>query len=316
MKTIVSLQDLNQIEIKPSEANARFLELVEQDCRTRLAPGPLAPVDCPGCVSPDFSVAFPRFGLEYVSCDGCGTLYVRERPSSDALDQYYSDAESVAFWEEEIYRPTLESRREKLAAPLAQWVLDSIAEKHPEAKRLVDLSTHGALLRSEIKALGGLSDLLDGRAALAAGDVDVVTAFDCVGRTHNLPALIKDVHTALRPGGLMVLTAPAASGLEPLVLWDRSPTIMPPDKLNLLTVEGFEALFSAPEWEIVELSTPGLLDLEIIRHVLDDSTSDPTSRFLSYLFKNRPQRTVNSLVEFLQINRLASHVRLVARKAT
>ena len=64
------------------------------------------------------------------------------------------------------------------------------------------------------------------------------------------------------------------------------------------------------------MSTPGLLDLEIIRHVLDDSTSDPTSRFLSYLFKNRPQRTVNSLVEFLQINRLASHVRLVARKAT
>ncbi len=96
-----------------------------------------------------------------------------------------------------------------------------------------------------------------GGAALAAGDVDVVTAFDCVGRTQNLPALIKDVHTALRPGGLMVLTAPAASGLEPLVLWDRSPTIMPPDKLNLLTVEGFEALFSAPEWEIVELSTPG-----------------------------------------------------------
>lgn len=316
MKTIVSLQDLNQIEIKPGKANARFLELIEADCRSRLAPGPLSDVDCPGCRSAEHAPAFPRFGMDYVSCLACGTLYVRARPSQEALDNYYLNAPSVSWWEQEIYQPTIDSRREKLAAPLARWVLDNVAEQLPDARSLVDLSSHGELLRAEITAMGGPDEIKHGREALK-GDrsLDVVTAFDCVARTHDLPSLVASIHGSLCEGGLLLLTAPAASGIEPLILWDRSPTVTPPDKLNLLTIEGFEALFAGPEWEIVELSTPGLLDLEIIRQAMEASPEDPTSRFLSYLFKHRDARAISSLVEFLQINRLASHVRLVARKA-
>ena len=55
------------------------------------------------------------------------------------------------------------------------------------------------------------------------------------------------------------------SGFDLQVLWERSTAILPPDKLNLLSAEGWVSRFAAPTWDMLEFSTPGMFDVENVR---------------------------------------------------
>jgi hypothetical protein len=146
------------------------------------------------------------------------------------------------------------------------------------------------------------------------GPADVVTAFDSLDRAPDVDAFERVVHAALRPGGLLFLTAPTSSGFELQLLWDRSPSLVPPDKLNLLSIEALEALFAAPRWELIEISTPGVLDVELVR---GEMLRDPTwqwPRFMHYLLTQRDEAALLSFQEYLQRYRLTSFARVLARR--
>jgi len=67
-------------------------------------------------------------------------------------------------------------------------------------------------------------------------------------------------------------------------------------------------------FEVIELSTPGRVDVEIVRNVLKSNPDILMPEFIQYILKNRDERTWHSLQDFLQQNRLSSYVRVAARK--
>lgn len=319
MKTIVSLLDLSETDIKPSGEAQRFHELLEADVRARWGnASTLAEVECPACGSDGHRLAFERFGLPYAECTGCGTLYVRRRPTDAMIQDYYATAASARYWREEILAHTADARREKVVRPRAEWVADSIAELAPDAGVLLDLSTNGDFFREELAALATGIEVraapMHAASLAGAGSVDVVTAFDVFDRAGDLSGLVDRIGRALKPGGILFLTAPAGSGFEIQVLWDASPTPIPPDKINLLTAKGFFARFAEPEWEIVEFSTPGILDVETVKRAVERDPGREWPRFVSRLATESSTRTLADFVEFLQSNRLASFARLAIRK--
>jgi hypothetical protein len=118
----------------------------------------------------------------------------------------------------------------------------------------------------------------------------------------------------LNKGGLAFLTATSGSGFEIQLLAGRSPSVLPPDRLNLASIEGLRALFREPAWEICEISTPGLLDVEIVKRHLRDSNGDAEWPFIHYVLRSRGQECHDSLQEFLQTHLLSSFTRLIVRK--
>jgi SAM-dependent methyltransferase len=336
MKTVVSVQDLLEQEIKPDALLEEYVRMVDASIAERWAGAGLEQAPCPGCGATSSRAAFDRHGMSYRVCADCESLYVSPRPAEAELSDYYRHGPAGRFWRDRIIPATTSVRLEKLVQPRADWVLDGIAEYAPEAARLVDLSPHGGPLLQAI--LAGSSTIQTAVAANAtadldhpaprapiqvmplplsdlpgAGPADVVLAFDAFDRSADVAALAAGIHEMLRPGGLLFLTAPCASGFELQVLWDRSPAIVPPDKMNLLSADGWARRFAAPAWELVEFSTPGMFDVENVRRAIAAEPEGPWPRFIRTLVQ-QPETGRLEFQAYLQQFRLASFARLIVRR--
>jgi hypothetical protein len=337
MKTVVSLQELADFEIRPSRLVEEFQARTRDSVTAMVAGGPLADTACQACGEPTSERAFEKLGLVYRRCRRCGSLYVSPRPIASALAAYARSSEASVFWRDQLVRETRAMRIEKLVRPRAEWVLDALAEHLPGAAAGLDVSPQGTLLLAELAAQSpALHELtaahvaadLDGEPAVPVvtvrpvavpplggpASVDFVTAFDALDRAADVPALVSAVHAVLRPGGLCFVTAPSISGFDLQVLWEQSATITPPDKLNLLSIDGFSRLFAPPAWEILELSTPGMFDVENVRQAVAESPGAGWPRVILELVMQRDDRARLELQEYLQRHRLASFARFVVRR--
>jgi SAM-dependent methyltransferase len=315
MKTVVSLQELVDVEIRPDRLFDEFRDLSRASVAA-LAAGPLVDAACQACGSAESRAAFEKLGLKYRECEVCHSVFVSPRPSAAHLAEYYRSSPAARFWRDRVLRETLETRRAKLAAPRAEWVADGVAEHRPRARRGLDLSPHGDLVAGELAAL--LPDLRVEAVplgdALPQGDgFDLAMAFDTLDRAADVRGLVDGLARALQPGGLLFVIAPTISGFDLQVLWERSPSILPPDKLNLLSIDGFSRLFAAPPWKIIELSTPGMFDVENVRHAIDQAPGADWPRPIRSLVDGGDAARAE-LQEYLQRHRLASFARLIVRR--
>jgi len=103
------------------------------------------------------------------------------------------------------------------------------------------------------------------------------------------------------------------SGFDLGELWSNSKSVSPPNHLNLMSVSGLAALVKRCGLELVDLSTPGMLDVDILRNMLEENSEISISRFARQI--SQANETVQEKFQnFLQENRLSSHVVVVARK--
>ena len=337
MKTIVSVQEIFEDDIKPPVALKQWREMLEVEIRTQWADrSGWIETKWPTCGSEEAIPAFEHYGIEYVESPRCGSIYASSRPSEEALWKWYRESKPARFWREQILPACEEARREKIIRPRADWVLDGIAEYVPNADRLIDISSNGRELLdiladadpklTSITAAGMTADLEGGSTSRIEvrpskiaelqmiAKADVIVAIDTLDRAADIGALISSFEKLLSPGGVIFLTASVASGFEIQTLWEKSKTVIPPDKLNLPTVAGLQMLFSAPGWEILELSTPGMFDVEIVRKAIEADPHLPWPRAIRALVERTDESGRLALVELLQSRRLASFARLVARR--
>jgi hypothetical protein len=244
----------------------------------------------------------------------------------------------MRFWRREILPVTREARRTKLFRPRAQWLLDVVDEYRPQARLALAVGYHNDLLIEELLALEGqlfqvwvtnpAADIefagqqgpgvhicptpLAETAGL--GPADLFMAFDILDRCADLDALFAAARAALAPGGLLLGTTTLGSGFDVQVLWEHAPGVYPPERLNLLTVEGLSALFLRHGFEPLEFSTPGMFDVEEVQRVVREHPEATWPRFVHYLVENRGEEVLGALQEFLQRFRLSSFARLVLRR--
>jgi SAM-dependent methyltransferase len=334
MKTVVSIQDLLELEIRPEGLFGHYFEKLGRDVAARWTTG-LRDVPCPGCGAEAGAASFRRGPAVYRECARCGSLFVSPRPDETALIAFYRDAESARFWRDEVWPQTEAVRLEKIVQPRVDWVLESLAEHALGAVTGLDMSSRGGPLVDALCRDGGrrmiagfwLADLdlpappagarvqpLTLDTLSSVGPVDFITAFDLLDRAPDVPALLERFANALAPGGLLFLTAPNADGFDLQVLWDRAPSLMPPDKMNILSIDGLRRRLAAPVWELIEVSTPGMFDVEQVRRAVAAAPDAPWPRFVVKLVTARDAAAQRDFQEYLQRHRLASFARVVARR--
>lgn len=337
MKTIVSIQDISEFDIKPQAEIDQWRRLVEEEINHRWVDrSGWIQILCPTCSQNNAIPAFERYGISYVECSECGSLYAPFRPGEAELSSWYRDSKPSNFWREKILSASDSARLEKMIRPRADWILDCIAEYNPSARRVIDISPHSRTLLDfivdedsrliEIIAAGITADFegfnTDRVKVLPTptvdlptqGSADVLIAIDSFNRASDPRILLGVLAKTLAPGGLVFITATVASGFEIQSLWERSPSIIPPDKLNLPTVEGLKQYFAEPTWEILELSTPGMFDVEMVYRAMRAEPDKQWPRVLRGLVQNTNAAGRISLVELLQSQHLTSFARLVIKK--
>ncbi|MDZ4243385.1 MAG: methyltransferase domain-containing protein, partial [Candidatus Omnitrophota bacterium] len=277
MKNIVVHDEFNQTDLKPTDLFREYLKLTEQDVRQILASSKtLKECACPGCGAGGGRTAFDRYGLKYLECPGCRTLYVSPRPEDSVLNDYYTKGKARTFWRDQLSKTTDRKRKEKIVKPRFHWILESIAEHLPAAQAWLDLNTtQDAYIDGMCQAKQFTKrilvnpyihpDSLKGKTCVEVvaspwwktsvkAEMDVVTLFEVADHTSDVSGLFAKVTAMLKPGGLCFITAILGSGFDIQTLWEKAENLYPPDRLNVFSTEGFQALFKKNNFEVLEFS--------------------------------------------------------------
>jgi hypothetical protein len=332
MKHVVIQDEIRGTDIRPAKLFSRFRELAIADAERLLSdPADHVEVNCPACDHGGRKAAFEKFGYQYVQCFQCGTVYVSPRPSRASLNRYRTEGEAIRFRAGEFAETTGNARRLHVLHSHAVWMGQLYDEMgNPEANRYADIGTNYPMVFEEVGRLGlfqsmetvkplpGLEESCrsNGAAAPEAAPrgLGLVSAFEQLEHQFSPEALLRDAWEMLAAGGLFIFTTRTISGFDLQALWEHVPYIYVPEHLNLLSIEGVAPLVERVGFELVELSTPGLLDVELTLGAMEQDPTIRLSRFADYLLRHRPMDTLADFQRFLQKNRLSSHLRVALIK--
>jgi SAM-dependent methyltransferase len=329
---------VKESDIRPAALFAEYLGILREDgARLLQAAREFVPISCPACASTDYHTAFQKEGYRYRICGVCGSLFVSPRPTLTLLDAYYRESRAVEFWGTRFFRDTAEARRQKMFRPRAREI-QALMQRADHASRrvLLDIGSGYGLFLEEMARLEVFDELvgIEPAPVLAAACrergfrviesavesadgqamADVATAYEVLEHVFDPCTFLVAAARLVRPHGLLVFTTLTASGFDIQVLWQHSKSVSPPQHLNLLSLAGIESLVRRSGLQIVDLSTPGRLDVDIVRNTAADNPAVALPRFVRRLLEAGPA-CERDFQEFLARHRLSSHVRVVARVA-
>jgi hypothetical protein len=131
--------------------------------------------------------------------------------------------------------------------------------------------------------------------------------------------LLDKVNKLLSDGGLFFLTTPNIDGFEYQVLGQFSQNLGGPNHLNYFSVQTIEVFLQRFGYEIVDIRTPGVLDVDLVIKGLKEQGGETPciSDFLQKLLfsERRPfPQAREKFQRFLQEALLSGHMEVVARK--
>lgn len=328
---------MTEDDIRPKPLLDEFFALLKRDAN-RLAARRADFVDLPcGFCGRAGRHAFDKDGFAYCSCDGCGSLFVNPRPSAAVLADYTNTSEAIEFWSSHFYKETADARRERIFKPRAQLAV-AVARQHrlTGPVRFADIGAGYGLFLAELKIAAPawsltaiepdsrlaaicrnegfttiartVEDFSDGELAM-----DFVSAFEVLEHVFNPLEFLTACRRLLRPGGFALVTTLTISGFDLQVLWDRSRSITPPQHLNFPAVGAVERFASRAGFDVVDVATPGELDVDIVRNVLRDRPDDVRDRFARDI-ACADDATRKAFQQFLKANRRSSHLRCLLRR--
>lgn len=326
---------MKEHEIRPQELLARYVELSAQDAERCFSDGDRRDLPCVACGSEKKSEQFVKSGFAYARCDECGTLFQVPRPTLDAFEEFYRNSESSRYWAEVFFPAVAEARREKIFRPRVQGIAELCSEVGVEVKRIIDIGAgYGIFLDEWMKVFPETDAVaVEPSSSLANecrekglnvvesiaekvtgldGFADLVVCFEVLEHVDDPLVFVRGLKRMVRPGGYLFISTLCIDGFDLQMLWDKSTQISPPHHINFLSVAGFEKLFDRAGLTDVRISTPGKLDVDIVRNAAkQDGSLLQKHRFLRALLNN--DKASQAFQTFLVENQLSSHAWVIGK---
>ncbi len=331
---------MKESEIRPQKLFNQYLQLAKKDTEIFFSDhSRFTEIPCPSCGNEKQMPGLEKFGFTYVLCSDCASLYLSPRPPAEMYDLYYRDAESVKFWSTHFYKGTAEARREKIYRPRAEIVAKLINQHGFDSidnSIFADIGAGYGLFLEEIEKLKLFDRIIgiepspemaqvcrergfDVVQKYVGGTEDInvdasfATAFEVLEHVIDPLAFLSSAKQMLRRGGLLMFTTLTVSGFDIQVLWEKSKSVYPPHHINLLSIEGLRRLIERSGLEIIEFSTPGKLDVDIVRNICFENPDIDIPRFAASII-NASEKVRTSFQSFLKNNNFSSHVRIIAKR--
>ena len=327
---------MKESDIRPKDLFNEFLDLAKKDCLEFFDRGDFITVNCPACGAKDPDFMFKKVSFDYRLCQRCETLYASPRPNSDTLTHYYKEAPSNLFWVD-FYGKTIESRREKIFVPRAKEVDESAKRYLGEYNYVYDVGGGHGMMSYELRKLTpdarytiidpspGLTDMAREKGFFiiekfmedvrpedierTAPGNSLAMSFEILEHLFDPLVFMQAVRRILNPGDLFVFTALNNQGFDLSVLWEGSDNIFPPQHLNIFCVDSIEKLVERGGFVLLEIMTPGRLDIDIVKNKVEKVKD----RFISRLINTLDDKAKEEFQKFLSENMLSSFMMCVAR---
>jgi len=293
-------------------------------------------VACPACGGERATALYEKYGLDQVKCQDCSTQYITPRPTAKMLADFYGQSENYKYWAKYVFPASREVRQEKLFRPRAKKIGDVAKKILKESKNLTLLevgAAHG-MFCEEAKKTGVFAKVvgieptpdlaqvcrdlgihvIEAPYEQVALDekVDVIAHFEVIEHLFDPKAFMDWSYEQCCSGGLVFLTCPNIEGFETSILGKHSGAV-DNEHMNLFTPSSLSLLMERCGFEVIEISTPGVLDVEIVQNAISDgliksSDIDPMLRAMM------APELGDQLQAFLTKNKLSSNMQIIARK--
>jgi SAM-dependent methyltransferase len=327
---------MKESDIRPEALLKRYLELSEQDAKLCFAKTPRRDIPCVACESEDLVREFEKNGFAYSSCQNCGTLFQSPRPSIEAFEAFYQNSVSSRYWAEKFFPAVAEARRDKIFRPRVDRLRDLCSAKAIVVKQLIDVGAGYGIFLDEWRKVNRVTQLLavEPSASLATecrnkgfevveeiaenvsgynNYADLVVCFEVLEHVYDPLTFVQTLTGMVKPGGYVFVSTLCVDGFDIQTLWDKSNSIFPPHHINFLSVAGFERLFVRAGLVDIDVSTPGQLDVDIVRNAIKrESDLLNGQRFLKRIATDNDMAV--NFQKFLVANRLSSHAWVIGKK--
>jgi SAM-dependent methyltransferase len=326
---------MKENEIRKRDILNRYLELVKIDSEVIFNDkSNFQFLPCPACGSKHIESQFDKSGFYYVQCVECDTLFVNPRPTCENLMQIYTDSSSTKFWVEEFFLPMAEARREKIFKPRAQYITD----KYPQLRTGVigDIGAGFGIFSEEVKKIWSDASIVAIEPSVDMAIIcrnkgldviestmenvdplchqfDLLSAFELFEHLHDPIVFTRKAYALLKSGGYLYLTTLNGLGFDIQLLWERSKSVTPPHHLNFFNPSSIQTILQNEGFEIVEVSTPGQLDWDIVESAYCNESLDP-ERFFRTVSKYGSIQAKKDLQSWISRNNFSSHMRVIAKK--
>lgn len=324
---------MKEEDIRPQRIFDEYLRLAELDTHTYFKNSPRSNGACPACRNIG-TFAFSKHDFVYEKCDQCDTLYVNPRPGADSFSDYYTNAPSVEYWATTFYKETANSRREKLWRPKAEKIWDIMTSLGEESSAVVDIGGGFGLFGQEFRSLTGVPPTIIepgpnlasvcresalpvvqkfleevSREDLPFGHKTFVS-FELFEHLHSPEDFLSHLWDLMDVGDLFIFTTLSGTGVDILALWEDSKSVMPPHHLNFFNPSSVKIILSRLKFEVIEVSTPGKLDIDI----LCNNKSLIKDRFLKQFVSDASDIEKEMWQKLISESGRSSHMMVTCRK--
>lgn len=294
-------------------------------------------VSCPACDSSTYTESFKKHTFHYVTCQGCGTLYMNPRPSPEVMNSYYSNSENYKYWARYIFPASEGARRNKIHKPWLERVAGYCERYSIPRGVLMEVGAgfgtfswlaHESGLFEEVVAVEPTPEMAESCRARGVnvinkrieeiGDeiesADVVVAFEVIEHLFEPRQFLGQCAQRIKKGGLLVVSCPNGQGFDISMLGSDSLAV-DPEHVNLFHPASLSLLVESCGFEVLEVSTPGRLDAEFVHTAIEEGKFDVShDPFLKRVLVDEWERLGWPFQQFLAENGLSAHMWLAARK--
>lgn len=144
---------------------------------------------------------------------------------------------------------------------------------------------------------------------------DIVLMWSVLDHLADPIAALKACHRMLKPDGIIVIGSVNTDGFDHQIMGYDNYTFRPPGRVNYYNIKALTAHLELCGFEIVEATTPGKLDVDMVREYLRGSANHEPVPFLEPLIMDQANEAAASdFQEFLSRNRMSGYQRVLARK--
>jgi len=324
---------MKEEEIRPQAIFEEYLLLCEADTNLYFDAVECTDVTCPACkYQGEFS--FNKNGFDYAECPHCKTLYVSPRPDASAFAKYYTESKSAEYWATTFYKHTAEARREKLWKPKAKMVRVAMEKFGIASASVIDIGGGYGIFAEEYEKLTGKSvTIIEPGPSLAKacrdrgltvvekfleevvdGDLLQTTrffvSFELFEHLHDPVSFFEHLNCIMKPGDTFLFTTLSGTGVDIQVLWEHSKSVSPPHHLNFLNPTSVPLLLERCGFETLEITTPGKLDIDIMKN----SREHVEDHFWQTFLDSASDSNIAQWQEVVTNSGWSSHMMIVCRK--
>lgn len=330
---------ISEDNIRPKKLYGEFLRLAKKDCYKIFKGAKLKTIACPACLTKKTKPAFNKHGFSYVVCDKCKTLFVNPRADIGLFDRYYREGASIRQLAK-LYKETNATREMFVYKNQIDLINDKINKFYKNEKKLalIDIGAgYGTFCREFAENCArrihpyaiepapsmagacrakGIPTINKPLEKVKKGDIEtdykkIFTSFELVGHLADTNAFFLSLNRIMDKGEIFAFTMINGLGFDIQFLWEASESVHPPHHLNFFNPYSVEFLLKRHGFSILEVTTPGRLDVDISLNGLDKLKE---KRFWSWFFESLGDEGKNELQKLIRDKNLSSHMVVVAQK--